>query len=324
MKSKPHYKHGLTLMELLVTIMIMGIMIAVAVPVIRPPVDARSVKEAARMVSTALASARTKSIETGRSWGVQFVPVDTAGRVVTTLHFVRPITQTGEDGGVDGFGDFSASGLNMTGGGTLQLEMVGEKYEVPKGSSSFRIPTQPDPTDENDPNSFYAYRFEHYPRKSSLMPIQLPSRAIVDLGWSGDSFTEVSGGIPGGIPMPDENNQTIDPKGEPNGYPRCNLEDCDVDGKRRYPLERITFTKTGEVAHVYTAAGRADATDRIHFFIGKTGRIDTASSEPEDNHLYDGEAIWVSVDPRTGAIKSTENYPVNDGSVVTARTWADQ
>ena len=83
---------GLTLMELLVTIMIMGIMIAVAVPVIRPPVDARSVKEAARMVSTALTSARTKAIETGRSYGIQFEPFSSDGRQVQTLAFVQTPT----------------------------------------------------------------------------------------------------------------------------------------------------------------------------------------------------------------------------------------
>ena len=53
MRKQQAKNRGLTLIELLVTIMIMGIVIAVAVPVIRPPVDARSVKEAARMVSTA-------------------------------------------------------------------------------------------------------------------------------------------------------------------------------------------------------------------------------------------------------------------------------
>ena len=78
---------GLTLIELLVTMMIMGIMIAIAVPVIRPPVDARSVKEAARMVSTALASARTKAIETGQSWGIEFTPLGSrpAGRLARCI-----------------------------------------------------------------------------------------------------------------------------------------------------------------------------------------------------------------------------------------------
>ena len=284
MRKQQAKNRGLTLIELLVTIAIMGIVIAIAVPVIRPPVDARSVKEAARMVSTALASARTKSIETGQSWGVQFIPVDAAGRVVTTLHFVRPITQTGSNGAVDASGNFTASGLNMTGGGTLQLNMVGEKHEVPKDSTSFPIPSSP------DQGSDYEYRFEHYPRKSSLMPIQLPSRAIVDLKWSGDGTAAIESKITG-----------------------------------------ITFSKTGEVAHVYTAATREDATERIHFFIGKTGRTGTTPDgedpDPEDNHLVDGEAIWVSVDPRTGAIKSAENNPANSGDesgLEDARKWANE
>ena len=108
---------GLTLMELLVTIMIMGIMIAVAVPVIRPPVDARSVKEAARMVSTALASARTKSIETGQSWGLQFTPLGSDPRQVGTLHFVRGVSPSMGTGTVTG-GVWSAG---LTTAGTLRL-----------------------------------------------------------------------------------------------------------------------------------------------------------------------------------------------------------
>ena len=162
--------------------------------------------------------------------------------------------------------------------------MVGEKYEVSgenlNSGEEFPIPTQP--AERSD----YKYRFEHYPKKSSLMPIQLPSRAVVDLGHSG---------------IGDE-------------------EKFSLSATDPVPV-RITFSKTGEVEHVYTAAGRADATDRIHFFIGKTGRTGT-TSDPEDNHLVDGEAIWVSVDPRTGAIRSVENYPANSLSVVTARRWA--
>ncbi len=275
---------GLTLMELLVSIMIMGIMIAVAVPVIRPPVDARSVKEAARMVSTALASARTKSIETGRSWGVEFTPFPSDSRQVGILHFVRVTSPYTGTGTVDDSGNFT--GLSavvpasvLSEGGSLKLGNQGGLYSVPTGGSSTVSLDSPLPANT------YDFQFYPAPKKSSLMPIQLPSRAVVDMGLSGVG---------------------------------------DTFGNNDTPIQKITFTKTGEVDQFHTSLGSSDATERIHFFIGKTGRIDTASSEPEDNHLYDGEAIWVSVDPRTGAVKSAENYPVNGGDVVTARTWAEQ
>ena len=275
---------GLTLLELLVTIMIMGIMIAVAVPVIRPPVDARSVKEAARMVSTALASARTKAIETGQSWGVEFTPFPSDPRQVGTLHFVRvtsPYTGTGENNVADG----QWGGPYDSESGTLKLNYAGKEYRCPDDGSGSEGTLSADPP----PDGSYDFQFYPAPKKSSLMPIQLPSRAVVDIGLSGGGDAD----------------QCFSPEVET-------------------PV-KITFTPTGELDQVYHSAftGGESVIERIHFFIGKTGRTGT-TSDPEDNHLYDGEAIWVSVDPRTGAIKSTENYPVNDGSVVTARTWADQ
>ena len=42
MRKQTTLVRGLTLIELLVTIAIMGIVIAIAVPVLRPPVDARA------------------------------------------------------------------------------------------------------------------------------------------------------------------------------------------------------------------------------------------------------------------------------------------
>ena len=80
---------GLTLVELLVVLFIMSIMLAIAVPIVRPPVEARAVREGARMVSTALTSARTRAIQTGRPVGVMFEPSDAAGRTAAVLHYVQ-------------------------------------------------------------------------------------------------------------------------------------------------------------------------------------------------------------------------------------------
>ena len=80
---------GLTLVELLVVVMIMAIMLAVAVPIVRPPVEARAVREAARMVNTALASARTRAIQTGRPVGVMFEPLVAGGKTCAVLHYVQ-------------------------------------------------------------------------------------------------------------------------------------------------------------------------------------------------------------------------------------------
>jgi prepilin-type N-terminal cleavage/methylation domain-containing protein len=283
MRKQQTKNRGLTLIELLVTIMIMGIVIAIAVPVIRPPVDARAVKEAARMVSTSLASARTRALATGQSWGVQFEPLDAAGRQAGTLHFVQVVPPYTGSGTVSS-GSFSGLGSYVNNGGLLKLNYQGNEYRYPDDGSEGTLSADP------PPDGTYDFQFYPVPRKSAAMPVQLPDRAVIDIGLSGwgdvGSLFTPSASVP----------------------------------------VKITFKATGEIDQIYhgvVAAGE-DVTERVHFFIGKTGRTDTTSSDPEDNHLLDGEAIWVSVDPRTGAIRSVENASNNGGDVATARTWAIQ
>ncbi|MDG2408408.1 MAG: prepilin-type N-terminal cleavage/methylation domain-containing protein [Pirellulales bacterium] len=318
---------GLTLLELLVSIMIMGIMIAVAVPVIRPPVDARSVKEAARMVSTALASARTKAIETGQSCGIEFTPLGGDPSQVGTLHICR-VTAPYE--GTDGViaedpldsGSYTFEGLHtnkisvpsnvLHRGGWLRFDYQGKKYLVQANSSDpitlDPAPATGAPTDAAGDPLGVDFQFYPAPRKSSLTPIQLPSRAVVDMGLSGLG---------------------------------------DTYGLTATPVSMI-FTPTGEVERLYSTA--ADGTlqsvaieEPLHLLIGKPGKTqytaDASDAEyendedaREDNNLLDGDNIWVTVDPRTGAIRSTEIRPVlgtaiDDGNlpqaVITARQFAN-
>ena len=317
MRKQQAKNRGLTLIELLVTIAIMGIVIAIAVPVIRPPVDARSVKEAARMVSTALASARTKSIETGQSWGVEFTPFPNDSRQVGTLHFVRVTSPyEGTDGviaedppdsgsykfvGLDDSAKISVPSNVLQRGGWLRFGYQGKKYLV-EAQTPYPVPLDPAPatgapTDAAGNPLGVEFQFYPAPRKSSLMPIQLPSRAVVDMGLSGWG----------------------------------DGDDCFTPHELT-PI-KITFTPTGEVDQVYHSAftDGVSVIERLHFFIGKTGRTGTTPDgeppDPEDNHLVDGEAIWVSVDPRTGAIKSAENNPANSGDesgLEDARKWANE
>jgi len=310
---------GLTLMELLVTIMIMGIMIAVAVPVIRPPVDARSVKEAARMVSTALTSARTKAIETGRSWGVEFTPLGSDASQVGILHFCRVTDPYEGTGGViaedpPDSGSYEFQGLDdpakisvppnvLQRGGWLRFGYQGKKYLV---EAETRYPVPLDPAPATGAATDIVFQFYPAPRKSSLTPIQLPSRAVVDMGLSslGDIYEPLTA----------------------------------------TPVSMI-FTPTGEVGRLYStdASGtlRSVAIEEpLHLLIGKPGKTQyTADATDaayendedarEDNNLLDGDNIWVTVDPRTGSIRSSEIRPVlgteiNDGNLVTAVSTARQ
>jgi len=326
MRKQQTKNRGLTLIELLVTIMIMGIMIAVAVPVIRPPVDARSVKEAARMVSTALASARTKSIETGRSYGIQFVPLSSDGRQVQSLAFVQtppPYTpaSTIQFSSVT-LGSAGEATLTLSGasdsttqskiqnpdadgtaqyGTLLRLNDQGAYYEVTnydKDSSTITLKHSKDsPTVADFPFTGQAYTYQIFSgtRKSMLMPIQLPSRAVVDVKLSG-------------------------------------IGDAGQFAPSATVPVRIMFTPTGDFVQIFHPGEPTgeDLDDNAYLFVGKAGRT-TASADIEDNHLIDGEAIWISLSPRNGSVSSAENKPPAAGAtdsqkenytVNDARTWA--
>jgi len=240
------------------------------------------------MVSTALASARTKSIETGQSWGVEFTPFPNDSRQVGTLHFVRvtsPYTGTGENNVANG----QWGGPYGNQPGTLKLNYAGKEYRCPDDGLEGSLSHDP------PPDGSYDFQFYPAPKKSSLMPIQLPSRAVVDIKLSG-------------------------------------IGDAGQFAPSATVPVRIMFTPTGDFVQIFHPGEPTgeDLDDNAYLFVGKAGRT-TASADIEDNHLIDGEAIWISLSPRNGSVTSAENKPPAAGAtdsqkenytVNDARTWA--
>ena len=72
-RSATHQGHrGLTLVELLVTITIMGLVIAISIPVVKPMMATNKVKNGADLVAGFLAQARNRAMEENRPVGVTF------------------------------------------------------------------------------------------------------------------------------------------------------------------------------------------------------------------------------------------------------------
>ncbi|MCL2119981.1 MAG: hypothetical protein FWH27_16305 [Planctomycetaceae bacterium] len=72
MQSEKQLRYALTLVELLVTITIMGLVIAISVPMVKPMLASNKVKSGADIVAGFLAQARNRAIEEGRPVGVTF------------------------------------------------------------------------------------------------------------------------------------------------------------------------------------------------------------------------------------------------------------
>ncbi len=66
----PRRRRGFTLLEMLITLVIMLLITAAAIPVMRPALQGRQQREAARGVTTFLQGARTRAMELGRPVGV--------------------------------------------------------------------------------------------------------------------------------------------------------------------------------------------------------------------------------------------------------------
>ncbi len=83
------HRGGLTLLELLVVITIMLILLAVMVPRLRPMMEERRMREAARTVNVFFAAARSRALETGRPVGVAIERLKIQSDAAVTLRMVE-------------------------------------------------------------------------------------------------------------------------------------------------------------------------------------------------------------------------------------------
>lgn len=82
-------RRGLTLLELLVVITIMLILLAVMLPRLRPMMEQRRMREAARTVSVFFGAARSRAMETGRPVGVAIERLKIQPDAAVTLRMVE-------------------------------------------------------------------------------------------------------------------------------------------------------------------------------------------------------------------------------------------
>ena len=77
---------GMTLIELLMVVFILLLVTAIAIPVMRPAMEGRRIREAARAMNVYLGSARGRAAEIGRPCGVLIERYDGNPQLAMTLH----------------------------------------------------------------------------------------------------------------------------------------------------------------------------------------------------------------------------------------------
>jgi type II secretory pathway pseudopilin PulG len=110
---RPILRGGFTLVELLVVVSIMMLLVVMAVPRMRPAMENRRVREAARAINVYLSSARNRAIENGRPWGVAVVrDANSPLSGVTLIQVESPAPYAGDmDGATIRLQDWTPTGL---------------------------------------------------------------------------------------------------------------------------------------------------------------------------------------------------------------------
>lgn len=300
MKRQGPPRHGMTLVELLVVITIMTMLIAVAIPVMRPALKDRKVREASRQLNTYIALAKSKAVETGRPHGIWIVR-DPNNRDASYQIFLAetPTPFAGDFLGatatLQGTGGYATSaqitdtqGL-VKEGDYIRFNYQGPRYYIatvtagPPKTLTFTAPNgQPLPkltsTDTRLP--FQVFR---QPRRLNSQSLQLPTGTVIDLAYSGVGYSgnEMSGGT------------------------------SDI---------ALTFQPGGSVDQLIGVNVNIPGT--IHFLVGRTENTPGLQTDNSKLNLADGTTSWVSIGHQTGTVTTSENV-VADPSTVFASTMSN-
>lgn len=204
-------RQGVTLLEVLVVISIMLILLAVAVPRLRPMMEQRRIREASRTVSGFFYAARSRAMETGRPVGVAIERLKSQPEAAVTLRMVEvPPPYCGDTTAAKARVRKRADGyfeVQFTGDVSLlvQLVKVGDLITFESQSVRYRIgslgpnsliarlldltdtpwPVQQDPNEPPKWSHPVSFQIHRRPEPSSAMPVRLPPGTVIDLVASG-------------------------------------------------------------------------------------------------------------------------------------------
>jgi hypothetical protein len=291
----------------LVVITIIGLLAATALSQMRPGIEARRMREAARIVSTMLYQARARAIESGRPMGIWLERDPNEPKVCRTVMFAEsPGYYSGDSD--DARAEIIDVGRARLIGANTNLIKPGDQvrfnfqdpwYEIsqPGETIQFALSNEARPTKDiqgampranktGSQKAFVPFQIARKPRQSSAVrPSILPGEVVVDLsqsGW-GDNGVE-----------------------------------CNRQGNK--PLI-IMFSPTGAVDRVYDGEQKHEQQPitTIHLLIGKRSLVSGG-----ENNLQDPLNLWVSIGRQSGAVSVSPNVVSSGGGgkVSTARSRA--
>jgi hypothetical protein len=266
--------------------------------------EGRQTREASRQLSTYIELAKAHAAETGRPAGLQLVTetlpeadlaenVRFASRLYLTetplpyvgdvIHAVVQVNQQDNSPNPPtwrltfGTDCLTLPFLGVTAGDRIRFGYKGPAYEITSvswgatynawisASTDFPMP----------PDGKYPFQIYRKPERSSSMPLELATGAVVDLEYSGFSLLGT----------------------------QFAASDPTTGGS-----VSIIFDPNGSVSHAIIDGVRWEQTDTIHLLVGRIDELmrEDITTDPEGN-LANADSRWVSIGHQAGKVTVTEN-----------------
>jgi len=331
----PNRRAGMTLVELLVVITILGLLAVTVLPSLATSAESRRTRETTRMVSSFISKAQGRAIGRQEWSGLKLVAVNTSSLAAIDIFLAdvpeayrgdttsaaltiatAPTSTSATAVPASGSDISTIATLGIQAGDPIRFDGRGTLYEVttPIATSALKFRLRENLNGKEDMgqtlhNTFWPaldvpHTFEIYrqPQPTGL-PLTLAGGRAVDLSWSGFGPPQANGIA--------NTYQTFSALGGTG------------------VSTSILFDSTGRLRQVVVGAGRFTVTGPVFLLVGRAdragqvyGTLNTSDDSLGANWQYP-DSYWIAVDPLTGLVRTAECTP-NATTVLESQAWIRQ
>lgn len=328
-------RSGVTLVELLVVVTIAVLLVASAVPLMKPALKDGQLREAARQINAHVAVAKSRAMQRGRGAGVMIqrsepgsnaafelfiaeTPPPYAGDVIGAISSLRDYWPKDSMGNPNPDGNFESAVFTDLNSATLpllvqvgdliQFNYQGPWYEITSVGTSVE-------TVAGSPTTVPLVEFQPKSASANTWPkakVTVPYKIMRHPRKASGSALQLAGGV-----VIDLEYSGIGSTGQQFNAGLTNITTTtppvlnddpilimfDGNGTLSRIYGSAVLTSTSPVTYAVPGAGTAP-TGTVHLLLGRFEQTGTAA---ETKNIQDPKNVWISIGDRTGAVTSAPN-----------------